>query len=157
MVTATLIGLSKTKTVAAGTIVMAVWGSNQPVPGIDGFHAALDAYGTVSQLTYLSAHHVNLKLGRDMTQLELQVAIARSNGGVAANVIALTGFDTLVALEELAGDAREGFLDSIKAITSGFQGASGFALWLSRYGVYVIAGIVAVALILIIVFARRKK
>ena len=157
MVTATVIGLSKTKVVAAGTKVMGVWGNNQPVPGIDGFHDALDDYGTVTQLTYLSAHHVVLGLERDMTQFELQVAIARSNGGTAANVSAITGFDTVFAIEELAGDARQSLIDAISAVTNSFSSASKFSLWLSRYGVYVIAGVVVLALVLIVVFARRKS
>jgi hypothetical protein len=155
--TCTKIGLSRTRRVAAGTIVLARWGDNQPVPGLDGFKAALEPYGEVAQLSYASVHHVVLKISRDMTELELQAAIANSNAGTAAQVMAVSGVDFIVDLELLAGDARQGFLDSIEAVTEGFKNASAAALWLAKYGPYAIAAIVVVALIIVIVLARKKK
>lgn len=157
-VTVTRIGLSDKKRVAAGTIVVGMWGNNQPVPSLAAFQSALAPYGDAVLLSYLDdRHHVVLTLSHDMTELEVQSAIARSNAGTAATVGAVTGVETVVQLEQLAGDARQGLINSLGAVTQGWKNASAFALWLAKYGLYVGIGIAVIAVIVVLVLANRKK
>ena len=148
-VTCTQVGLSH-KVVAAGTMVIAVWGDNQSVPSKAGFQAALSQYGEVWQVSIAPPHHVGLTLARNMTEIDLQWALAQSNGGTAANVVSVTGVEMWIDLEHLSDDAQKAFTDSIHAVTEGLSNASGFALWLARYGLWVVGGVVLLVLIIII-------
>jgi hypothetical protein len=148
----TQLGVSKTKKVAAGTMLVGGWGEKQSAPASDTLKAAWAPYGATWTLSYLSYPHVGVTLSRDVTEYEITVALAKANCYVAPGVFAVSGLETQATLEQLGSKAGQLMRDTID---DAMEGAS-TALWFARYAPWIIAGIIIIALIGIGVLATRK-
>jgi hypothetical protein len=155
----TLIGYSKSKVVAKGVMTVAGWSDDMPIPTLETFVAALSPYGEVWQFAHGVKHpHVGLTLSRNITEYDLQVAFANANGGnVPKSVISISGIDTAVKLNELSESAQTEVIDGIEKAASAAGTSARWALWFATYGIWVILGVLALGVLLVIVFAAKKK
>lgn len=157
-VTMTRLGYSRSAKVAGGSIVIAFWPAGTAVPSLEAFKAGdLADLGPLFQISWMAYKHVGIELLQDITELELQVAIAKANAGNAAVVTTWTGLETSLAFDELGQEAKEAAGEFAKNAAETLGSAASSALWFARYGIYLILGIIVLGIIAVIVFATRKK
>jgi hypothetical protein len=159
MVTGGRIGYSKTATVAKGTLVLAAWRPEVSVPGRASLEQSLAPIASeVWDLSYFPLPHVGITLSKDITEYELQWDIAVANGRKAAHgLMWYKGIENAIALDELGADAKKAVVDFATNTVEAIGDAAGSALWFARYGLWLILGIVLLAIIIVVVFAVRKK
>lgn len=151
------IGVSRSKTVAAGTMVMGFWAQNQPAPAAEALKAALADYGETWVIGVLDFYpHVGVTLSETRSEYELAVHFAQANAGKAAYVGAVIGDETVLdrqrALEELGEEARD---IVYKTVETGLNSANTALSW-AKYAPWVIGALLLVAVALVLWFAVRK-
>lgn len=155
-VTGGVIGYSRSATVAAGTPIIASWPPSTSVPGLETLKESLGSVGAVWDLSWWPLPHVGVTLSATMTELDLQVAIAKANAGKAARLMWYRGIESNIAFEELAGEMKEALSTAAKEAAETLGSAASSALWFARYGLYIILGIIVLGLIAVILLATRK-
>jgi len=156
-VTMTRLGYSRSVKVASGSIVIAFWPAGTAVPTLEAFKAGpLSDLGPLFQISWMAYKHVGIELLQDITELDLQVAVAAANAGNAAVTTTWTGIETNLAFDELGQEAKDAAGEFAKNAAETLGSAARSALWFAKYGIYLILGIIALGLIAVIVLASRK-
>jgi hypothetical protein len=151
------IGLT-TKVIPAGTIVWGFWSVTVVTPTPDALRAAMAPFGEPFA-TSAGFGNVGVKLGQDMTELELHKAFSDACGGNAARLYAVQT-DLLEELYEgaIAWDEFSGDVGDIGKQASETPGAVKTGLkWFSIIAIGVGIGLVTQGVILWVGMSRKAK
>ena len=153
MPTSTPIGYSRSVKLAAGSYLLGMWSSGTAVPGVEALRSSISKIGepfTIDSIT--DRPHVGVVLSGEISELDAQVAFAEANAGKAAAVQVLTGFESIVAIEQVGDAASQAIIAAGDAVATN----AGALFTAAKYAPWIIGGVLLLAVLVVVYLLAAK-